>query len=267
MNVISLGWGIQSFTIAAMVAVGELEPVDVALHADTTHERRDTYTFAQRWTPWLEQRGVRVVTVGDPTQASTVRSAATGIPGFPVTHPLPGGGKRVMIPAYTATERGGMLRRQCTRQWKVVPMRRWLRVNRNGQRVDQWLGISLDEVQRMRDSDVKYISHRYPLVDLRMTRHDCVRWLERHGLEVPPKSACVFCPFHDMAAWRELKQRGGEDWYQAVEVDETIRHARPPYSLFVHPARIPLVNVDLRTPEDRGQLSLWDTECAGVCGV
>ena len=31
MKVISLGWGVQSFTLAAMVALGELEPVDYAI--------------------------------------------------------------------------------------------------------------------------------------------------------------------------------------------------------------------------------------------
>ncbi len=67
MKIISLGWGVQSFTLAAMVALGELEPVDAAVHADTTHESILTYQFAERWTPWLVERGVKVVkVVGDP---------------------------------------------------------------------------------------------------------------------------------------------------------------------------------------------------------
>ena len=61
---LSLGWGVQSFTIAAMCALGELEGLDVAVHADTTHEAEATYDFARRWTPWLGERGVRVETVG-----------------------------------------------------------------------------------------------------------------------------------------------------------------------------------------------------------
>jgi hypothetical protein len=38
LKVLSLGWGIQSFTLAAMVALGELDPLSFAIHADTTHE-------------------------------------------------------------------------------------------------------------------------------------------------------------------------------------------------------------------------------------
>ncbi len=250
---LSLGWGIQSFTLAAMVALGELPPVDVAIHADTTHERRGTYAFAARWTPWLEERGVKV---------ATVRAANSQ----PVN---PYGG--MMIPAYTATEKGnGQMSRQCTDEWKRAPIRRYLQAHRGGRAVEVWLGISLDEFQRMKDSDVKYITHRWPLIERRMTRNDCRLWLERHGLETPPKSSCVFCPYHNRAAWVELAHSGDGDWQKAVEVDQAIRKARPPYDLFVHPARVPLDEVDLRTEQEKGQLDLWgnwDAECSGMCGV
>lgn len=250
MKAISLGWGVQSFTLAAMAALGELEPVDVAIHADTTHESKLTYEFAARWTPWLEEHGVRVVTVSDPEQSATVTTFKTDIPAFTVGN----------------SDNGGMLRRQCTHRWKINPMRKWLQDNRDGATVEQWLGISLDEFQRMKDSDRKYIKHRWPLIERRMTRLDCMTWLDRHGIEIPPKSACTFCPFHSTAEWRRIKQTP-EDWQEAITVDEAIRKVRPPYDLYLHPSRIPLVDVDLRSEADRGQLSLWDAECDGVCGV
>jgi len=248
-KILSLGWGIQSTTIADMVALGELEPIDAAIHADTTHESKLTYEFAKRWTGWLEERGVNVVTV-----------TSKKIP-----DPLNIGGG-IGIPAYTNTKKGGRIRRQCTRRWKVAPVRRWLQDNRNGQPVEQWLGISLDEYQRMKDNDVRYITNRWPLIEMKMTRQDCVKWLEKHNLEVPPKSACTFCPYHNTAEWRRIKNTP-EDWKEAVTVDRAIRKVRPPYDLFVHPSRKPLEDVDLRTLEEMGQMSLWDQECSGVCGV
>ena len=63
LRAISLGWGVQSWTLAAMVALKELPAVDYAIHADTGHERAETYAHAKKWTPWLERRGVQVVTV------------------------------------------------------------------------------------------------------------------------------------------------------------------------------------------------------------
>jgi len=232
-----------------MAALGDIEPVAAVIHADTTHERSATYAFVARFTPWLEAHGIRVVTV-QPTDAESVDRF---------------GG--VMVPGYTVTPKGdGQLSRQCTQQWKRAPIRRWLQANRNGQPVEMLLGISRDEWHRAKDSDVKYITHRWPLLELNMTTGDCINYLERNGLEVPGKSACVFCPYHNKRAWQEMKRENGDDWRKAVEVDEAIRKVRPPYDLFVHSARIPLVDVDLSTPEDRGQLRLLNEECdSGYC--
>lgn len=253
MKIISLGWGVQSFTLAAMVALGELEPVDAAIHADTTHEFSGTYEFAAKYTPWLEERGVMVVTVKNT---------------HPILKPYKDG-FAVHIPAFTSSinKGDGAMQRHCTQDWKIGNIRRWIQANRSGEPVEQWLGISTDEYQRMKDSDVKYITTRWPLIEKHMTRKDCEDWLIAHNLEVPPKSACVFCPFHNTEEWREVKYSGNGDWKKAVEVDEAIRKARPPYDLFVHPSRKPLEEVDFRTAEEKGQLSLWDSECSGICGV
>jgi 3'-phosphoadenosine 5'-phosphosulfate sulfotransferase (PAPS reductase)/FAD synthetase len=247
MIAISLGWGVQSFTLAAMSALGDLPPVDVAIHADTTHERADTYAFALRWTPWLEEHRMKVTTVSPPEA--------------PVIDQYHG----VMIPAKTELN-DGIIRRQCTDGWKRAPMRRWLQANRHGEPVELWIGISLDEFQRMKPSDVKYITHKWPLIDKQMTRADCVIWLQSRDLEVPPKSACPFCPYRPMKDWREI-QKNPSDWNEAVRVDRLIRDSRPGYKLFVHRSRKPLEDVDLRSDVDRGQLSLWDDECSGLCGV
>ena len=119
----------------------------------------------------------------------------------------------------------------------------------------------------MKPADVKYITHRWPLIELNMSRYKCKQWLQDHNLEIPVSSSCVFCPYHDQETWRDIKISGNGDWTKAVDVDRQIRKARPPYDLFVHPARIPLEDVDLRNLEDRGQLRLWDEECEGICGL
>lgn len=251
MKVISLGWGVQSFTLAAMVALGEFEPVDVAIHADTTHESILTYRFARRWTPWLEAHGVKVVTVVN--KKSNPIDNGWGWPSAPFFTINPDGTK-------------GQIQRQCTFNWKISNIRRWEQANRKKEPVEQWIGISLDEFQRMRDSDVKYITHRWPLIEKHITRLNCINWLQSKGLEVPPKSSCTFCPFHNTKEWRRIKNTP-EDWQEAVSVDEAVRNVKPPSSLFVHPSRKPLDQVDFRTMEEKGQLSLWDAECTGMCGI
>lgn len=257
MRIISLGWGVQSFGLAAMSALGVLPPVDVAIHADTTHERGETYAFAERWTPWLEARGVRVVTVSaKPAPLPAVRVADVN---------------SVMIPAFTTWPDGkpsGMQRRQCTHDWKILPIRRWLQAHRDGQPVEMWVGITLDEVQRMRESDVQYIANVYPFIEMLdrpWTRGMVMRWLVDNGLEIPSKSSCVFCPYHDRATWREIQRSGNGDWQKALEVDEAIRDKRPGYKCYLTANRIPLKDVDFRNEQDHGQLELWGEECSGTC--
>ena len=132
--------------------------------------------------------------------------------------------------------------------------------------VESWIGISLDEFKRMKDSDVQYIKHRGPLCELKMTRWDCIRWLEIKGLEIPQRSSCVFCPYHNKAAWAEMKSNQ-KDWQQAIDLDNRIRKMRPPLDLFVHQDRIPLAEVDLRSPQEMGQIDMFENECNGVCGI
>lgn len=138
MRVISLGWGVQSFAMACISALGVLPPVDAAIHADTTHERAETYALAREWTPWLVARGVQVITVTGGRREAVEEWATVS----------------VMIPAFTCWPDGshsGTLRRQCTSDWKIAPIRRWLQKHRNGETVEMWLGITLVEWRGGRD--------------------------------------------------------------------------------------------------------------------
>ncbi len=252
MKIISMGWGVQSWTLAAMSALGELPPIDYCVHADTTWEHEHTYTMAATWGPWLKSFGIKYITVSDRAQAQAVGTMKTDIPAFTV---------------YGPNSTRGQLHRQCTGRWKIQPIRQWTaaELSRQGLSkskgvVEQWLGITTDEWLRAKDSDVAYIKHRFPLLDLKMSRADCITWLNAHGLPVPAKSACVFCPYHNTNAWSALKNAGGSDWDRAIAVDEAIRNVRPPYPLFVHSSRIPLRNA-VAIPKDYGaeQLNLFDT--------
>lgn len=281
MTAISLGWGVQSFGLAAMSALGVLPKVDVAIHADTTHEREATYRFAAKWTPWLEDHGVKVVTVRPDSRKAFL-------------HLNPSGNQSVMIPAFTVrqVERAiveyeydpqteddepvvkgtyvdanyGQLERQCTRDWKIAPIRRWLQENRDRASVEIWLGISADEIGRVKPSDVQYITNRWPLLefDPAKRRRDIETFLTGAGLELPPRSACTFCPFQSRTNWRSLSPA---DRVEAIAVDESIRDKRPPFALYLHASRIPLAQVDLRTEQEKGQLDLFDAECTGHCGL
>ena len=226
-----------------------------------------TYAHAAKWTPWLAERGVTVVTVRP--DDNEVLSTAWGTPDID---------GHVQIPAFSRDKqlllKEGQIPRQCTRYWKIKPMHRHIRTllpagRPTPEAVHSWQGISWDEYHRVRTSDVQYIRNIYPLVELtptKMTRADCITWLLENGLDVPPKSACVFCPFHRTSQWKEMKQQGGEDWRKAVAVDSQIRDVRRKHHLYVHRAKLPLEQA-VRIPEDHGATQMeLDLPCdSGMC--
>jgi len=241
-KVISLGWGVQSWTMAAMVALGEIEPVDYAVHSDTTWEMSYTYEFAKQWTPWLEDRGVKVVAIRE-------------------DHKIINKWGKTFPPFFTFNKGvRAQLFRQCTPNWKIKPMRRWWNKFRDGEGVEVWIGITYDEVFRAKTSGAKYIHNRFPLLELKMHRRDCLWWLKQNNLPVPGKSSCTFCPYHSNVAWEYMKREEGRDWEQAVAIDNYVRDICPPSPLFVHSSRIPLPDA-VKIPEDEGyiQPELFDT--------
>jgi hypothetical protein len=250
--VISLGAGVQSTTMALMAAHGEILPMpDCAIFADTGWEPKAVYDHLAWLMSGVLPFPVHVVSVGDLRADAISRTNTTG-------------GRFAAVPWYTHR---GMGRRQCTKEYKLYPIRRRVRAMLDGKTpkggCEMWIGISLDEAIRMKPSNVQYIVNRWPLVERHIHRRDCLRWLERHGYPEPPKSSCIGCPFHNDDQWRELT---ATEFADAVEVDRVIRH-QGRIEQFVHRSLKPLDQVDLSSAEDRGQLNLFLNECEGMCGV
>lgn len=239
---LSWGCGVQSTALAVMSAFGDLPKLDVVVTADTGWEREKTYDVRDYYTTWLEKRGVPVHVV----------SAGNVF--------LQGAEEHIHIPFFTET--GAPLRRQCTRKFKIVPIKHELRrlIGFHSSRpphprpgsIVQWLGISLDEYQRMKPSRVKYIVHKFPLVEERLTRNDCVEYLEARGLPVPIKSACVGCPYRRASEWLEMKETSPGEWADVIAFDElnrenplAAREGSTVDKLYVYQKSVPLVSADL----------------------
>ena len=266
-NIISLGAGVQSSTMALMAAHGEIGPMpDAAIFADTGAEPGKVYD----WLEWLElQLPFPVHRVSSGNMVDDIKSAMK-----------PGGTRFASAPFFTSTVGGGsqgILRRQCTLEYKIAPIQKELRriaevkprARPKGILVRQWVGISMDEAIRMKPNQLRWVQNVWPLIDKRMNRWDCKQWMRRHGYPEPPRSACTFCPYHSNSEWRSLRDNDPEGWNQAVEVDRIIRDGggKTNEKLYVHRTLTPLEKVDLSTPEDHGQESLFGDECDGMCGT
>lgn len=268
LTVISLGAGVQSSVMALMAAKGEITPMpDCAIFADTQAEPDHVY----EWLDWLETQlpfPIHRVTAGN-LRDDLITSAQTGarVPNPPLFLKTP--------------QSDGMLFRYCTTDYKITPIYKKLRELiglKPRQRapkevvVEQWIGISQDEIQRMKMSRDKWVENRWPLLEKRMSRLLCLQWMKDNGYnELPRKSACTFCPYHDNATWREMRANDKKSWTEAVVVDHLIRdginQTAEGNKLYLHRSRVPLDEADLSDPAENQQTFSFMDECDGMCGV
>lgn len=261
MRILSLGAGVQSTTLLLMAEHAEIEPFDAAIFADTKWEPSWTYQHLD-WLASVCRTPIRRVTAG---------SLRDGIRGGGSAAPV------VCLPFHVRTPSGkhGIARRQCTTDYKLVPLRREARrlMDEAGVReAVMCIGVSLDEAHRVKDSGVRYLRNEYPLIDMRMTRWDCRLWLSRHGYEQPRRSACIGCPYRNDSEWREIRDDASA-WSEAVRFDESLRDGswaslrqEIASDAYLHRSLTPLVDVDLSSAEDHGQINLFGNECEGMCG-
>jgi hypothetical protein len=247
-----------------MIAHGEIPMVDAAIFADTQWEPKGVY----EWLDWLETKlpfPVHRVTEGNLRDNVLTRENTTG-------------GRFATVPWHMLKPDGqrAMGRRQCTAEYKLKPLKRkerelvGLAPRQRAKEIlaEILIGISLDEAIRMKPSREKFAVNRWPLIDLGMTRWDCLQWMERHGYPQPPKSSCIGCPFHSDDEWRVIKA-DPEAWEDAVMLDKAIREPKRGMKSrqFMHRSCVPLDEVDLSTAADHGQVDLFGNECEGMCGV
>ncbi len=264
-HIISLGAGVQSSTMALMSAWGELKPMPkCAIFADTQDEPKSVYT----WLDWLEKQlpyPVHRVTAGRLSErllkvrkvANTDRFTVTTFPAF-----MSGNGDR------------GMSGRQCTSDFKIAPIAKEItrQMRDSGtRRAISWMGISLDEAHRMKPSRRSSVTNIWPLIDKRMSRHDCELWIRFKHYPMPPKSACDMCPYHSDNEWRRLRNDEPESFDKSVKFEKELQsvYAKRGFRQkpFLHTSRVPLDQVDFSTDEDHGQQVMFGNECEGMCGV
>ena len=252
LHALSLGAGVQSTTLLLLAAEGRLPMLAAAIFADTGWEPGYVYDHLDRLT----------AQVAYPAGIPVLRGANGNLR----DDALDPEHRFASLPYFLRNPDGsdGMGRRQCTHEYKLVPIKRAVREILGyphprpvpkGVHALQWIGISRDEVHREKDSDVAYTRNVFPLLGIGAgedlvgadgrpgwTRNDCLRYLRSRGWADTPKSACTGCPFHGNRAWRQLRDDHPTEWADAVTFDTQIRahtaglRGQP----FLHRSRLPL---------------------------
>tara|TARA_R110000824_G_C15170440_1_gene672855 strand:+ start:118 stop:951 length:834 start_codon:yes stop_codon:yes gene_type:complete len=266
---LALGAGVQSSALLVLACTDDRVPKpDVAIFADTGDEPQYVYDYLKILTKYAKPYGVDVViATGGVLSESVFKAKETG-------------NNFLKIPVYTRTEGHGMLRRRCTADYKITPVAKKVREllgyrprQRIKKRVRAMLGISLDEMQRMKESWFPYIVNTFPLIDLGIRREHCLEICSDAGLPEPSKSACVYCPYHSDKHWQWMKDIFPAEFAKAVEFDRQLRNVNrqteignDDLAFFVHKSCQPLDEVEFNAA-DKDQVDMFNNECDGMCGV
>ncbi len=272
LRIISLGAGVQSTAMYLMALDGELTPKpDYAIFADT--QREPPWVYENLWR--LAEEGgdeipILIGTTGDIGDAILSASDVTA-PRF------------AAIPFWVENDSGKESpgRRQCTREYKIDVVQREVRRLlglKPRQRaagkfaVEQWIGISLDEVSRAKPSRYSWVTTRWPLLmDKAMRRYQAKEWLRCRGWPEVEKSSCVFCPYRrasEYAAWRRdhpLLFEEACSWDDRLRANGATERLQYVTRLLVPLRQLPPIE-ELDGSNDR-QLNLFENECEGMCGV
>jgi len=219
-RILSFGGGVQSHALLALLGQGRypgLPPQEVWF-CDPRNERPQTYAFIERVTkPYCARIGVPFVTLErhvSPSRGPDLREAYQRRAAYPLRS-----------------------NRVCTIEWKINVMRRECK-RRGWHRspgVEKHIGISLDELHRARSGqDEDWEAKRYPLIEARLFRDDCVRICHAEFGAAPVKSGCWFCKYQRPAQWREVYEaRADGRWHEAVEWERAVIARRGLACVFV----------------------------------
>ncbi len=272
-NILSLGAGVQSSTLAMMYAKKELGPMpNFAVFADTQAEPESVYT----WLKWLKKQlpfPVYTVTKGNLAEDS-----------LKIRTNKKTGNKYILnlVPFYLFKDKKpkGLLIRGCTTDYKINPIIKFIRNKCNikkGEKeivVNMLMGISTDEIIRVRDSRVPFIKNKYPLIENNISRNDCLNWFKKNNLSTPPRSACIFCPYHSNSFWRDQRKNHPKDFKKAMDYE---KQAKITYKIILENRKSYGKNYDVSLhssgnledfdENESKQLDLFDRDCEGMCGV
>jgi 3'-phosphoadenosine 5'-phosphosulfate sulfotransferase (PAPS reductase)/FAD synthetase len=194
--VLSYGAGVNSTALMIYLIRGKMT-LDGVVFSDTGGELPETYKYLSVADEYLRKHHVPF---------KNVRSSNTAL--FDTC------ARRQVIPS--------QIWRWCTRDYKITPIYAYYRSL--GVHVYQYIGIAYDELERMKDSRVDYVTNIYPLVDERITREDCEEIIADEKLPIPVKSGCFFCPFNTMQRWHELYENHRELYRRATLLEASSKH-------------------------------------------
>jgi hypothetical protein len=259
-----VGAGTQSSAIVYMTLDGLLPPPNAFLFADTGDEPASVYQHVEYLRELVKPTGIPF---------EIVKRSEGGL----VADAMGENSRYAAMPMFLRNPETGkvsQLRRQCTSEYKVIPLTNYIlnwmlerdyakvvidkngkviRRVRSGVFIEDWYGLSYEEFYRLNNSrDARWQRSIYPLMDMRVTRVGCIKYAMEHGYRIPGKSSCRICPFHDNNYWLDLFLYAPADFESACVFDDWIRTPEAKTKIlqgvkddaFLHSSCVPLREID-----------------------
>ncbi len=259
-QVFSSGMGTQSCGIAVMIYLGILPKPDLIVAADTGRECSAAIKYNEKYIkPLMDEIGVPFIIAHKDSFPELGKQ-------YDIIDDDPNTKTDVLMPMFHNDGVSiGKAPGFCSDKWKTKTVHRSVNkyfgekvANKRG--VDQWIGMSSDEMKRVKFPSGKW-QKKYPLVEMMLNRAQVIAISQAFGLPTPPRSSCYMCPNRTDPEWVELKKETPEDFELAVKVESYI-HSEGYEDQFLHKSCKPLGEVIFKTGAE-AQMDLFN--CSGIC--
>jgi hypothetical protein len=215
-HVFACGGGVQS-TAALVLAASARIPYRTFVFANVGDHAEDPRTIqyvSNVLRPYAAQHGINWVDVERTTRDGIAVDLYDDL-----HRPI----RSINIPVRMSNGAPG--NRNCTVEFKIKPIARWIKANAPGCTLGK--GISTDEPHRATPSreDDGYLS-AYPLIELGISRADCLRLVAEAGLPQPPKSSCWFCPYKTTDQWITMRRERPELFGKVARLERHLNAKR-----------------------------------------
>lgn len=243
MKVFSYGGGKQSTAALVLAAQGRLQ-FDALLFANVGEDSEKPETlryYREVAMPYAAEHGLRLIELHRTMRDGRIRTLIEEVDAQDRSIPIP-----VRMPG------GNFGRRRCTDRFKIAVVAAWTKRAgaSEGDPADVGIGFTTDEMDRVTNRVVvKWERRFYPLLDLRLSRSDCVRIVADAGLPPAPRSACYFCPFQTTEEWRTLARESPVLFRKAADLERRLDKRWRDLGKTDHIRFSPAANLDLVTDQ------------------
>jgi hypothetical protein len=312
-HVVSWGGGTQSTALMLKMLDGEIKDADgnvivpdYIIFADTGNESKMTYAQVYKVQKYIEETYgreiiitrrtkeplpdeeiIRMVKSGEMTGTSYRSSKHADLYQNQLLFYKGVLNRADIVPHWVINKDGSigkLMGRQCTVKYKIGQIMTELRerigmirFNHKRIRFKMYIGFTVDEIMRVKPSPLDYVDNMFPMVDLRMSKIDCIDYVaDKLGFR-PVSSVCDICYANNFDKVYEIYKNDKEAWDKLLALDDAMEHKgsnhriRGDVYMFRWQANMRKRLADIDMEEiyaDRNkytQLSIFDLEEEGAC--